>query len=124
VNVVDSSGWLEYFAGGRHARSFEPALEDLESLVVPSVSIYEVFKVLLREASEEAAIQGVAAMQRGRIIDLTAPRALDAAALSLRHSLPMADSIILAAAREYGATVWTLDEHFSGLPDVRYFAKK
>lgn len=124
MNVVDSSGWLEYFAGGRHARSFEPALEDVDSLVVPAVSVYEVFKVLLREASEEAAIRGAAAMQRGRIIDLTAQRALDAAALSLRHSLPMADSIILAAAREHGATVWTLDEDFSGLPYVRYFAKK
>jgi predicted nucleic acid-binding protein len=82
-----------------------------------------VFKVLLREAGEEAAIQGVAAMQRGRIVDLTVQRALDAAALSLRHSLPMADSIILAAAREHGATVWTLDEDFSGLQDVRYFAR-
>lgn len=124
MNVVDSSGWLEYFAGGRQARSFEPALEDLESLLVPAVSIYEVFKVLLREAGEEAAIQGMAAMQRGRVIDLTAQRALDAAALSLRHSLPMADSIILAAAREHGATVWTLDNDFSGLPGVRYFAPK
>jgi len=124
VNVVGSSGWLEYFAGGRHARTLEPVLEELESLIVPAISVYEVFKVLLREAGEEAAIQGVAAMQRGRIIDLTVPRALDAAALSLRHSLPMADSIILAAAREHGATVWTLDEDFSGFPDVRYFAKK
>jgi len=124
VNVVDSSGWLEYFAGGRHARSFEPALEDIESLIVPVVSVYEVFKVLLREAGEEAAIQGVAAMQRGCLVDLTSQRALDAAALSLRHSLPMADSIILAAAREHGATIWTLDEDFSGLPGVRYFAKK
>jgi predicted nucleic acid-binding protein len=88
------------------------------------VSVYEVFKVLLREAGEEAAIQGVAAMQRGRIVDLTVQWALDAAALSLRHALPMADSIIFAAAREHGATVWTLDEDFSGLHDVRYFARK
>jgi toxin FitB len=124
VNVVDSSGWLEYFVGGRHARTFEPVLEDLESLIVPAVSVYEVFKVLLREAGEEAAIQGVAAMQRGCIIDLTVRRALEAAALSVRHSLPMADSIILAAAQEHGATVWTLDADFSGFPDVRYFAKK
>ena len=124
MNVVDSSGWLEYFAGGRYARSFEPVLEDIDALIVPAVSVYEVFKVLLREAGEEAAIQGVAAMQRGRIVDLTVQRALDAAALSLRHALPMADSIILAAAREHGATVWTLDEDFSGLQDVRYFGRK
>ncbi len=124
MNVVDSSGWLEYFAGGRRARTFEPVLEDLESLIVPVVSVYEVFKVLLREAGEEAAIQGAAAMQRGRIIDLTVQQALDAATLSLRHSLPMADSLILAAAREHAATVWTLDDDFSGFPDVRYFATK
>ena len=80
--------------------------------------------MLLREAGEEAAIQGVAAMQRGRIVDLTVQRALDAAALSLRHSLPMADSIILAAAREHGATVWTLDEDFRGLHDVRSLGNK
>ena len=124
MNVVDSSGWLEYFAGGRHARTFEPVLEDIDSLIVPAVSVYEVFKVLLREAGEEAAIQGVAAMQRGRIVDLTVQRALDAAALSLRHALPMADSIIFAAARVHGATAWTLDEDFSCLQDVRYFARK
>lgn len=124
MNVVDSSGWLDYFVGGRHARTLEPVLEDIESLIVPVVSVYEVFKVLLREAGEEAAIQGVAAMQRGRLVDLTAQRALDAAALSLRHSLPMADSIILAAAREHGATVWTLDEHFRNLDNVRYLPKK
>ncbi len=121
MNVVDSSGWLEYFAGGRHARALEPALEDIESLVVPTVSVYEVFKVLLREAGEEAAIQGAAAMQRGRMVELTVQRALDAAALSLRHALPMADSIILATAREHAATVWTLDEDFRGIDGVRYF---
>lgn len=103
MNVVDSAGWLEYFVGDRHARTLEPVLGDTESPIVPAVSVYEVFKVLLREAGEEAAIQGVAAMQRGRIADLTAQRALDAAALSLRHSLPMADSIILAAARKHDA---------------------
>lgn len=124
MNVVDSSGWLDYFVGGRHARTLEPVLEDIESLIVPAVSVYEVFKVLLREAGEEAAIQGVAAMQRGRLVDLTAQRALDAAVLSLRHSLPMADSIILAAARESNATIWTLDEHFKNLDNVRYFPKK
>lgn len=124
MNVVDSSGWLDYFVGGRHAQALQPVLEDIESLIVPAISIYEVFKVLLREAGEEAAIQGVAAMQRGHVVDLTAQRALDAAALSLRHSLPMADSIILAAAREHGATVWTLDDDFRELDNVRYFAKK
>lgn len=124
VNIVDSSGWLEFFAGGKNATAFEPPLNDVESLLVPAVTIYEVFKVLFREAGEEAALQGVAAMQQGRIIDLTPQRALAAAAVSLRHSLPMADSMIVATAEEHGATIWTQDEDFEGLPSVRFFRKK
>ena len=124
ANIVDSSGWLEFFAGGRNAAAFEPALQDVDSLIVPAVTIYEVFKVLFREAGEEAALQGVAAMQQGRVIDLTPQRALAAAGVSLRHSLPMADSMIVAAAEEYGATIWTQDEDFEGLPAVRFFRKK
>ncbi len=124
ANIVDSSGWLEFFAGGKNAAAFEPALQDVDSLIVPAVTIYEVFKVLFREASEEAALQGIAAMQQGRVIDLTPQRALAAAGVSLRRSLPMADSMIVAAAEEYGATIWTQDEDFEGLPGVRFFRKK
>jgi len=124
MNVVDSSGWLEYFSGGRSASRFAPPLKDLDSLVVPAISIYEVFRVLLREAGEEAALLAASAMQRGQLIDLTPQRAMSAAALSLQHSLPMADSIILAAAREHEATLWTQDEDFKGLDKVKYFAKK
>jgi len=124
MNVVDSSGWLEYFAGGKNATCFAAPLKDIEALVVPAVSVYEVFKVLLREAGEEAALQAAAAMQRGHVVDLTPERAMAAAALSLQHSLPMADSMILAAAREHEATVWTQDDDFEGLDNVRYFAKQ
>ena len=123
MNVVDSSGWLEYFAGGKNASRFAPPLKDLDSLVVPAVSIYEVFKVLLREAGEDAALQAASAMQRGHIVDLTPPRSMSAATLSLQHALPMADSIILAATREYEATLWTQDEDFKGLDKVKYFPK-
>ncbi len=124
MNVVDSSSWLEYFTDGKNASRFAVPLKDIESLIVPAVSIYEVFKVLLREAGEESALQAVSAMQRGNVIDLTPQLALSAAKMSLEHSLPMADSVILAAARENEATVWTQDADFKGLDNVKYFPKK
>jgi predicted nucleic acid-binding protein len=124
MNIVDSSGWLEYFAGGRNASIFAKPLKDTEALVVPVVSVYEVFKVLLREAGADAALQAAAAMQRGHVVDLTSRRAVEAAALSHQRSLPMADSIILAAAHEYDATVWTQDVDFKGLDNVKCFPKK
>ena len=123
MNVVDSSGWLEYFSDGANASQFENALKDIEALVVPSVSIYEVFKVLLRERGEGAALQGAAAMQVALVVDLTSNLALSAASISLAHSLPMADSIILATARAYDATLWTQDSDFKDIPGVRYFPK-
>ena len=123
MNVVDSSGWLEYFADGKNASRFAAPLKDLEALVVPSISIYEVFKVLLREAGEDAALQAASAMQRGHVVDLTPQIAMSAALLSTKLSLPMADSIILASARESEAVVWTQDVDFKGLDKVKYFPK-
>ena len=124
MNVVDSSGWLEYFAGGKNALCFEAPLKDSETLVVPTVTIYEVFKVLLREAGSDAALQAVSAMQRGTVIDLTPKLAISAALISHEHSLPMADSIILATAQETEATIWTQDVDFKGIDSVKYFPKK
>jgi predicted nucleic acid-binding protein len=124
MNIVDSSGWLEYFADGRNAKHFLPALKDNESLVVPTVSLYEVFKVVLRERGEHQALQAVSAMQRGLVAELTPGLSISAAKFSIKHSLPMADSIILATARLYEATLWTQDADFKGLPDVKYFPKK
>ena len=123
MNIVDSSGWLEYFTGGENASQYIPPLSDQSSLVVPTISIYEVFKVILREAGEDAALQAASAMRRGQVVELTPRRAMSAASLSLRHSLPMADSIILAAAHEYEAVIWTQDEDFKELDNVRYFPK-
>ncbi|SMP77436.1 PIN domain-containing protein [Desulfonatronum zhilinae] len=123
MNIVDSSGWLEYFAGGENASQYIPPLSDQSSLVVPTISIYEVFKVILREAGEDAALQAASAMRRGQVVELTPQRAMSAASLSLRHSLPMADSIILAAAHEYEAVIWTQDADFKELDNVRYFPK-
>lgn len=116
MNVVDSSGWLEYFADGPNAGKFAPPLEDRASLVVPSITIYEVFKVVCRQRGEDAALQAAALMQQGTVVELAPSLAMIAAKTSLEFSLPMADSIILATARLHGALLWTQDEHFSGLP--------
>ena len=124
MNVVDSSGWLEYFADGPNASHFAAPLRSIDELVVPAVSVYEVFKVLLRESGEDAALQGTAAMQRATVVDLTAPLAIAAADLSLKHSFPMADSIILATAQMCEAVLWTQDSDFDGVSGVRYFRKQ
>lgn len=124
-NVVDSSGWIEYFADGPNASFFEDAIADSESLVVPTISLYEVFKRLLREPEGESlGLEVVAAMQRGMLVDLDAELSLEAARLSHEMKLPMADSVILATTRQYNATLWTQDSDFEGIPGVRYVEKR
>ncbi len=120
MNVVDSSGWLEYLAGGPNATFFAPAVEATADLLVPTLSIFEVFKRVLGQRDESLALQAIALMYQGRIVDLSAPLAIDAARLSRRQALPMADSIMLATARAFGATLWTQDADFEAIPDVRY----
>jgi predicted nucleic acid-binding protein len=120
MNVVDSSAWLEYFANGPNASFFAPAIERPEELLVPSLVLYEVFKRILQQRDEGQALQAVAVMQQGAVIDLDAPLALVAARISLERKLPMADSVILATARAYGATVWTQDADFKGLAGVQF----
>jgi len=124
MNIVDSSGWLEYFADGPNAKRFGAPLKDSASLVVPVITIYEVFKIVLRQRGENEALQAVAAMQKGAVCDLTVNMAISASQISLQHNLPMADSIILATARHHDATIWTQDVDFKGLPKVKYFPKK
>jgi toxin FitB len=124
-NVVDSSGWIEYFADGPNADFFEAAIEKADDLVVPSISIYEVFRRLLAEPDgEEAGLRVVAAMQRGAVVDLDAELALEAAKISREMRLPMADSIILATARSCGATLWTQDSDFRGIEGTEYTEKR
>ena len=124
MNVVDSSGWLEYFADAKNADFFAGAIEDTGNLVVPSLSIYEVFKRILQQRGEDEALQAAALMQQGLVVDLTAPLALSAAQLSVRERLPLADSVILATARAYSAILWTQDADFQGIEGVRYVAKR
>ena len=123
MNVVDSSGWLAYFADEANAERFGPVLVQTDSLLVPAVIVFEVVKVILRESGEDQALQAVAAMQRATVVDLTPQLAMAAAKLSARHSLPMADSLILATARAHDATIWTQDVHYNLLPRVEYFPK-
>jgi predicted nucleic acid-binding protein len=124
MNIVDSSGWLAHFADEPNAKHFLAPLSDPASLVVPAVTIYEVFKVILRESSENDALQAVMAMQKGTVVDLTASLAIAAAKLSLEHDLPMADSIILAIAQEFEAIIWTQDSDFDNMDSVKYFPRK
>jgi predicted nucleic acid-binding protein len=124
ANVVDSSGWIEYFADGPNADFFASVVEDTGSLVVPSITLYEVFKRLLVEpAGEGAALEVVAAMQQGLVVALSPELALAAAKISSETKLPMADSVILATAREHDATLWTQDSDFEGVEDVNYVKK-
>ncbi len=123
MNVVDSSAWLEFFADGPNAAEFADPLGERDSLIVPTITIYEVFKVVCRQRGEDAALQTAALMQQGRVVELTPSLAMVAARTSLELGLPMADSIILATARLYDALLWTQDEHFRGLHDVRYFKR-
>ncbi len=124
MNIIDSSGWLEYFAGGPNAAFFSPPLQNTTELIVPSITIYEVFKTVLRQRNESAALQAVALMMQGYVIDLTANISILAAEISLAEKMPMADSIILATARLYQATVWTQDADFKGIAGVQYTRKK
>lgn len=123
MNVVDSSGWLEYFANGANASFFAPSIEDVSSLVVPVISIYEVFKRVLQQRGEADALQALVFMQQGKVIDLDATLAIEAARLSSLEQLPMADSIILATARLHRAILWTQDVDLARFPDVRYIQK-
>ena len=120
MNVVDSSAWLEYLAAGPNAAFFADAIENTPELVVPTISIYEVFKRVVQQHSENEALQVAAVMQQGRVADLDSTVALSAARISIANQQRMADSIMKATARLNKAVLWTQDAHFEGLPDVRY----
>lgn len=123
MNLVDSSAWLAYLAEEKNAAFFSEAIEDSDLLIVPTVCLYEVFKVVLREHGEEMALQIAATMQQGEIIDLTAELALEAAAVGHKEKLSFADSIIYTIAKQNDAVIWTQDEHFADKPDVQFKPK-
>ena len=123
-HVIDSSAWLEYFSGGENAKHLREPLKRADRLIVPTITLYEVFKIVHRQRGEGPAIQAVALMKQGKEVDLDSGLALFASQLSLQHRLPMADSIILATARVHKAELWTLDSDFEGLEAVHYFPKR
>ena len=123
MNVVDSSAWLAYFADEHNAQHFANVIEAPDSLIVPSITLLEVFKKVAQQRGEGVALQYVAVMQQGRVVALDATLALLAATLRARHKLPLADSIIYATAQQGNALVWTQDADFDGFDRVRYFAK-
>ncbi|MCW7479776.1 type II toxin-antitoxin system VapC family toxin [Leptospira kanakyensis] len=123
LNVVDSSGWLEYFSGTNRANLFSEAIEKTETLLVPSLSLFEIFKKVYKEKGEDLALKIVAHMQLGKVINLDSRISIYAAKISVENSIPMTDSIIYATAQLHKATLWTQDNDFRGLPGVKFFDK-
>ena len=124
MNVVDSSGWLEYFANGVNAAFFKEPIQNTQELVVPTISLYEVFKRILQQRGETEALQAVSFMILGTTAELTTALALHAAKISDELGIPMADSIMLATAREYDAVLWTQDSDFRDLVGVQFTEAK
>jgi predicted nucleic acid-binding protein len=124
VNLVDSSAWLEYFADGPNAAFFAPAIEKPGELIVPTIVVFEVYKRIRQQRARHAALEAVATLRAGQIVDLTLTLAIAAATLSHSEKLPMADSIILATARAENAVIWTQDADFERITGVKFRAKR
>lgn len=123
MNVVDSSAWLSYFAGDANAEIFAEPIENLEKLIVPSITITEVFKYILRQCDENKALEAIAHMNQGKVISLDNALAIEAAKYGIDYKLPLADSIIYATGQKFNALIWTQDADFKALDGVKYFSK-
>lgn len=120
MNVVDSSGWLEYFADGPNASAFAKAIEATRSLIVPALSLSEVSKRISQQRGEDEALRAIAVMEQGKVVDFDRATALEAARLAIQHRIAMADSVMLATAQRHRATLWTQDADFDGLPGTKF----
>jgi predicted nucleic acid-binding protein len=123
MNLVNSSGWLEYFANSKNVDFFAHAIEDTDQLIVSTINLNEVFKKILQQRDENSAFQAIALMQQGKVVDVDASISLIAAKKSVDLKLPMADSIILATADAFSATLWTQDSNFKDVPGIKYIQK-
>ncbi len=124
MNVIDSSAWLSYFAGDTNAKIFSDPIEDIEKLLVPSITITEVFKCIFRQRDEDMALEAIAHMEQGKVVELDGALAIDAAQYGLEYKLPLADSIIYATAKKFDALIWTQDIDFKPLEGIKYYSKK
>jgi predicted nucleic acid-binding protein len=124
MNVVDSSGWIEYVFGRSNAPFFRPFINDASNLLVPTITLCEVIRYITRIANREAAQEAAAQMQRGTVVELDVATGHLAARLGLRHNLPMADSIVYATAQAHSAKLYTQDADFEKLPGVKYVRKR
>ena len=123
MNIVDSSCWIEYLMDTEIGASVAPVVENAAGLLVPAITLYEVYKKLLAEKSEEYALEVVSYMQTGTVIELNAGLSLSAARISRSYKLPMADSIIYATALRYSALIFSCDKHFQDMPGIQFFPK-
>jgi toxin FitB len=123
MNLVDSSGWLEYLTDGKNAKFFAPVIENTDELIVSVINIYEVYKKVLVEKDDNTAIQIVGLMQQAKVVDVTSSIAIQAAKFSYEFKIPMADSIIYTTAKQNDSIVWTQDIDFKNLDGVKYNKK-
>ncbi len=123
MNVVDSSGWLAFFAGDNNAGKFAKPIEAIDRLIIPSITLTEVFKCILRQADVDSALDAIAHMKQGKVVSLDSSLAIDAASYGVELKLPLADSIIYATAQKHGALIWTQDVDFKSLEGVKYFPR-
>ena len=123
MNIVDSSAWLSYFAGDDNAEVFSTPIENIDKLIVPSITITEVFKYILRQRGENMALEAIAHIQQGKVVSLDSSLAIDAAKYGIDCRLPLADSIIYATGQKFGALIWTQDVDFKSLEGVKYYPK-
>jgi predicted nucleic acid-binding protein len=124
MNLVDSCGWLQYFSDGPNADFYADVIEHVETLIVPSICLLEVFKKVHNDRGEDAAIEAVALMNQGRVVDLDASITVSAAKIGAERKLPLADSVILATAKAGGASTWMQDADFEGIDGVKYIPRR
>jgi len=123
MNLVDSSGWLEYFADDKNAKHFAPAIENTKELIVSTINIYEIYKKILVTKDENFAMEAIALMYQGEVIDVTSEISIEAARLSAKENIPMADSLIYITGRKNNAIIWTQDYDFKNLDGVKFIKK-